>query len=70
MKKYTELEVVDVLKAKVKHRGITQVALDLGFSKVWIRGTMSGALPLSEKTAMSLGFKQLPDAYIRQKEQR
>jgi hypothetical protein len=64
MKKYTESEVVQHLRAKVSLIGLTKTAALLDVSTTWVSATLGGAA-VTAKVANGLGFEKLPTAFVR-----
>lgn len=68
MKRYTEGEVLKVLREKFQPRAgetQTQTAAKLGVSVQYVQSVLAGSRPLSENLAGALGFIRQPTMYMR-----
>jgi hypothetical protein len=65
MQKYSEEDVLKVLRELVDASGLRKTAASLGFSFSWIGHVLNGRKRLNEDLALRLGFVKMPDAYVK-----
>lgn len=65
MDRFSEDDVLGVLRKLVEESGLRKAAASLGFSFGWIRKVLAGEKSLNEDLALRLGFVKLPDAYVK-----
>jgi plasmid maintenance system antidote protein VapI len=70
MKKYTEGELLKMLRERVDRRESTQAALaaQLGFTPQYLADVLGGRRPITRNLAGSLGFRELDRAFVKKGE--
>jgi plasmid maintenance system antidote protein VapI len=65
MKTYSTAHLVGILETKVKSKSQRKVAGDVGFSPQFVNDVMNGRRPVTEGLATRLGFRKVPDRWVR-----
>lgn len=67
MKKYTQADVLGFLKGRTVTATQAGLARELGFTPQFISDVLAGRRVITRKLAEALGFRKLPDAYVKER---
>ena len=65
MKKYTDSDLLAILKSKVGYLTQKEVAVALGFTPQFINDVLAERRPITNKLADTLGFTRMETLYTR-----
>ena len=63
MKKYTDSDLLAILKSRVGYLTQKEVAVALGFTPQFVNDVLAERRPITEKLAAALGFTKLQTRY-------
>ena len=65
MASYSDGDLIEELKRRVKKSSQKQVSMDLGFSPQFVNDVLLGRRPMTAALALAMGYSKVPNVYMK-----